>query len=570
MGERSRRASPFRRRSHDAAADAVAVVGRGAVPLALRRPQRQQDSRNSSRPRRDSRCRHGDDRICSRRVEFCPVRRQLELARADLAAGQLHADPGGGEVPPLPRQRIHVCCALPRRREADAERHCKPHRGPRRQHLSPWRRRRRAGHADAAAVPRRPSLARPSPVLRVLPRRDRPGIGRLSPDRMDRADRQSRFAPLSQGYSCLLEQPANSRSGRVMSAQTTIEAMSGAKFAAAPSAVLIVYAGALLQGMTLVSFPAVSAMLKQTLALSDADYGAIFLPQVALAIVGAVAGGALARKIGLKALFAVALAANATSQVLLAGSDFASPSGGVVLLLAGTASLGLGFGLIGGPINAYPALLFPHRSQTAIVAAHTLIGLGLAIAIGPLIAGLFVAAGAWSGFPISLGSACAIAAVAALLIRLPQSATPVAADETKPTRPAASPIFWLFAAITVIYAFAEGTFSSWAVIFLRDGKGLPDMTASFALSAFWGALVAGRLLVSVLIVRVPAYRAAGAHPGEYQFGLPEGRLADARETSVLDRCAEDPRIPTSLHGGTRIRSAIRQRRGSPGRRRAER
>ena len=286
-----------------------------------------------------------------------------------------------------------------------------------------------------------------------------------------------------------------------MSAQTSTVSMPAAEFAA-PSAVLIVYAGALLQGMTLVSFPAVSAMLKQTLALSDADYGAIFLPQVALAIVGAVAGGALARTIGLKALFALALAANAASQALLAGSDYASPSGGVVLLLAGTASLGLGFGLIGGPINAYPGLLFPRQSQSAIVAAHTMIGLGLAI--GPLIAGLFVAAGAWSGFPISLASACAIAAIAALLIRLPQSATPVAADGTKATRPVASPIFWLFAAITVIYAFAEGTFSSWAVIFLRDGRGLPDMTASFALSAFWGALVAGRLLVSVLIVRVPA------------------------------------------------------------------
>jgi fucose permease len=282
----------------------------------------------------------------------------------------------------------------------------------------------------------------------------------------------------------------------------TIRSMSGPTFAAALPAVLIVYGGALLQGMTLVSFPAVSAMLKQTLALSDADYGAIFLPQVALAIVGAVAGGALARTIGLKALFALALAANAASQALLAGSDFASPSGGVILLLAGTASLGLGFGLIGGPINAYPGLLFPHRSQTAIVAAHTLIGLGLAI--GPLIAGPFIAVGTWFGFPISLASACAIAAIAALLIRLPQSATPVAADEPKATRPVASPIFWLFAAITVIYAFAEGTFSSWAVIFLRDGKGLPDMTASFALSAFWGVLVAGRLLVSILIVRVPA------------------------------------------------------------------
>ena len=286
-----------------------------------------------------------------------------------------------------------------------------------------------------------------------------------------------------------------------MSAGTTLPSAARPASASARPAVLIVYAAALLQGMTLVSFPAVSAVLKQALPLTDADYGAIFLPQVVFAIVGAVAGGALALKLGLKALLAMALAANATSQVLLAASALASSSGGFALVFLATASLGLGFGLIGGPINAYPGLLFPRRGQTAIVAAHTLIGLGLAT--GPLIAGPFVAAGAWSGFPALLAGVCTIAVIAALLIRLPKPETSSPA-ETRAPRPAASLGFWLFAAITVIYAFAEGTFSSWAVIFLRDAKGLPDMTASYALSGFWGALVAGRLLVSILIVRVPA------------------------------------------------------------------
>jgi len=226
--------------------------------------------------------------------------------------------------------------------------------------------------------------------------------------------------------------------------------MLGRSASAGLPAVLIIYAGALLQGMTLVSFPAVSAMLKQALALSDADYGAIFLPQVALAIVGAVVGGALARAIGLKALFALALAANAASQVLLTASDSASPSGGAMLLFAGTASLGLGFGLIGGPINAHPGLLFPHRTQSGIVAAHTMIGLGLAV--GPVIAGLFVSAGAWFRFPVGLASASAIAATAALFVRLPQWTVPIAADAAGTTRPVASPMFWLFAAIAVIYA----------------------------------------------------------------------------------------------------------------------
>jgi hypothetical protein len=57
-------------------------------------------------------------------------------------------------------------------------------------------------------------------------------------------------------------------------------------------AVAAVYLSALLQGLTLVSFPALSSVLKEMHGFSDAQYGAIFLPQVACAIIGAVAGGA--------------------------------------------------------------------------------------------------------------------------------------------------------------------------------------------------------------------------------------------------------------------------------------
>ena len=81
----------------------------------------------------------------------------------------------------------------------------------------------------------------------------------------------------------------------------------------------------------------------------------------------------------------------------------------------------------------------------------------------------------------------------------------------------------------MIYAFAEGTFSSWAVLFLRDGRGLPDMTASLALSAFWGALVAGRLIASFLVVRVPARTV--------WLALPALMLAAFRLVSFADNAA---------------------------------
>jgi len=67
-------------------------------------------------------------------------------------------------------------------------------------------------------------------------------------------------------------------------------------------AVLAVYLIAFLQGLTLVSFPASSAVLKQMHGFTDAQYGAIFLPQVAMAVLGAVAGGTLARRLGLRPL----------------------------------------------------------------------------------------------------------------------------------------------------------------------------------------------------------------------------------------------------------------------------
>jgi hypothetical protein len=63
-------------------------------------------------------------------------------------------------------------------------------------------------------------------------------------------------------------------------------------------ALITVYLIAFLQGLTLVSFPASSAVLRQMHGFTDAQYGAIFLPQVALAVLGAVAGGTLARRSG--------------------------------------------------------------------------------------------------------------------------------------------------------------------------------------------------------------------------------------------------------------------------------
>lgn len=53
---------------------------------------------------------------------------------------------------------------------------------------------------------------------------------------------------------------------------------------------------------------------------------------------------------------------------------------------------------------------------------------------------------------------------------------------------------------------AEGTFGNWAILYLQDVKHLPETVAAGALSVFWAAMVAGRLLASVLVLRIAPQR----------------------------------------------------------------
>ncbi|MFZ1493612.1 MAG: MFS transporter [Candidatus Competibacter denitrificans] len=265
-------------------------------------------------------------------------------------------------------------------------------------------------------------------------------------------------------------------------------------------AVLTVYLIAFLQGLTLVSFPASSAVLKQMHGFSDAQYGAIFLPQVALAVVGAVAGGTLARRLGLQPLLCLTAAGNGLSQLALVASLWVNPALVFPIILIGTGLLGFSFGVGGAPLNSYPPQFFPQRAPTAIVALHTLMGLGLMT--GPLLVDGFSRAGWWSGFPWSLLGLGAGLALTAALVRLSTDAAVKTEQRITTKPPLTSATFWIFATIAVLYAFAEGTFSNWAVIYLREAKGLSAGVAALALSVFWAAMVAGRLLVSVLVVRI--------------------------------------------------------------------
>ncbi len=272
-------------------------------------------------------------------------------------------------------------------------------------------------------------------------------------------------------------------------------------------AITLVYLGGLMQGLALVSVPALSGLLRQTHGFTDAQYGALFLPQVAFTAGGAIFGGVLARKLGLKNLLWMALLAGGISQLaLVASGQFDMDANtALTLLVLCTSAIGLGFGLSSASLNSYPPFYFPAYRDTALVAVHTTVGIGLAV--GPLIAAPFLMSGNWTGFPALLAGFAFTLFALVLTSALPQHVgTAEQAAAAGAEDPARSASFWVLVVIAVLYAFAEGTFSNWTVIYLNEDRGLPADVAATALSVFWGALVGGRILISILVTRIPAGR----------------------------------------------------------------
>ena len=128
---------------------------------------------------------HGQHRLRARRVHHGPVRRELQLARADLVPAELPGDQRPGAVLPVLRRRLHRRVPDRVREPADAGQGGRRPAGPAHLDLHPRARRPAAVLRRDCAFAVRSGLAGQPGVRRVLPRRQRRGARRLAPDRVD-------------------------------------------------------------------------------------------------------------------------------------------------------------------------------------------------------------------------------------------------------------------------------------------------------------------------------------------------------------------------------------------------
>lgn len=252
-----------------------------------------------------------------------------------------------------------------------------------------------------------------------------------------------------------------------------------------PLFITCIYLAGFLQGSAFVLIPALGNTLTAApYHFSSSAYALLFLPQTAGAIIGAVAAGRVQRRLGMGRLFRLGLLANLLAMLLLAAAH-GSGQLAYALILAESLLLGVGFGWTLAAINHYAAHFFSQSASAAITLLNAVIG--GATALSPLLLSTLQARWNWAVWPLALAIGFAIA----WLPRLPE-----ADDEIRP-------VFWPrgllpFVLVVLVYAICEGSFGSWASVYLSVDKHLGNHAGTLALSAFWGSMTLFRGVLAPL------------------------------------------------------------------------
>jgi MFS family permease len=288
-----------------------------------------------------------------------------------------------------------------------------------------------------------------------------------------------------------------------------------------------VYAAGLVQGIVLVTFPAASTIFTSPtyFDLSNSQYGLMFLPQVALAISSSLLGATLSRRFSIKRVYLAGLLADLVSMALLFVSQFFTHDHGLAygLLLAATASLGLGFGLTVPAINTLTATFHPDTVDGSVLVLNALLGLGTALA--PLFVAIFVGLGAWWGLPLTsmILLVGLILVSSRLRLRTGAETQRVGHVATGRTRVRLPSRFWLFALFAVFYGICETMNGNWSQLYMTSKTGASQSLASLALTTFWAMVTLGRVFFALVQKQFPTRRTYHVLP----FGLAAAFLLTA-------------------------------------------
>lgn len=209
------------------------------------------------------------------------------------------------------------------------------------------------------------------------------------------------------------------------------------------------------------------------------------------------------------------LLATSTGLAAAALLGFAAAPG-LVLVVMVAALLGASAGAIDAGLNVYAARHFGARHMNWLHASYS-----FGATLGPLVVTAAAAIGlAWRGGYVAVAvGQVALALAFALTVRAwrdqPAGAPSAAASPAPPDLVARAPTVaatlaragtWLGAGAFAIAVAIEAGAGLWAYTLLTESDGVSGRVAGVAVSAYWGSLFVGRLLVGTVVERIGVHR----------------------------------------------------------------
>lgn len=250
--------------------------------------------------------------------------------------------------------------------------------------------------------------------------------------------------------------------------------------------------------------------------LDLAAAGTIFSAQFLGYLLGALGSGMAADRWGYRPVLIPA------TLLVTLGTACTPLAGGWSLAVALTALAGLGFGISDSLCNAVVAAEVPGEGGTALNLLHTFFGVGALI--GPLLVGALLASpGGWQAVFVTTGVLAASCTVLFALVPIPPPAHLAAArhpsawsgDFASPSLAPAGPLarydpqLWLLAGLLFLFVGMEQLVGGWTPTFLNRVLGAHPDVAARSVALYWAVVTVGRLLASIIALRLSNRRLLG-------------------------------------------------------------
>ncbi len=270
------------------------------------------------------------------------------------------------------------------------------------------------------------------------------------------------------------------------------------------------YATFLLIGWSGLLVPSLVRSLERDLQQTDAGIGVFYFLYGSGYALGSFLGGAITERLGRRAVLTFAAAIHGAGLLALGLTP------GWLAFLAVAAPAGLGAGALDGGVNGLFLDLFPTGRGRALNTLHLFFGLGALSA--PTAIGLLTEAGVgWQALIAGTGVVALLLAGGIASLQAPSGRRTASAAASGEEAPSTLGLGWRRLIPLLVLGFAIGSYvaaevgvSNWLVRFLAAA---PLVTATAALSGYWGGLAVGRLVSARIADRFDHARFAATAAG---------------------------------------------------------